>query len=68
MPSIEHQLTWTELSALQEGDVLRSVSTGHTYVVTHNDGGRITAAQTITVRHPEHWVLVRRSRTRGDEA
>lgn len=56
----EYTMTYADLSRLREGDVLRSVSTGHTYVVTQNDGGVVTAVQTITVLRPDDWVLVNR--------
>lgn len=55
----EYALTTADLAALREGDVLRSISTGHTYVVTQNTGGVVTAVQSITILRPEEWVLVR---------
>jgi hypothetical protein len=51
-------MTIDEMKDLKPGDLIRHVAGSRAYVVTRNDGGRITAVRTIDVTNPPEWEKV----------
>jgi hypothetical protein len=53
-------MTRREFESLDTGDIVRHAVTGMAYVVTDNARGLVTVVRSISVRHEEEWVLIKR--------
>jgi hypothetical protein len=53
-------MTRREFESLDTGDIVRHAVTGMAYVVTDNARGLVTVVRSISVRHEEEWVLLKR--------
>lgn len=47
------------IKELQPGDMILSVASGITYIVTANYGNRVTAVRTVDVTNLQEWVVRR---------
>lgn len=58
-------MTEEEFQMLQTGDIVRPMSGPHSYVVTGNYGGRVTAVRTVDMTNPPEWALIRKAKHEG---
>lgn len=54
-------MTNDEMKELQPGDIVQSKPYGLGYVVTANDGNRVSAVRTADITNPTEWLLIRKS-------
>ncbi len=54
-------MTPAEFNALDVGDIVRGKLSVHSYVVTANYGGRVTAVRTADLTNPPEWNLVKKA-------
>lgn len=52
---------------LRAGDIIRNKTSGNAYVVTANYGDSAIAIETIQIRRPDQWLVLRRHRVRRNQ-
>lgn len=57
-------MTDDQLKTLREGDIVRNIGSGNTYIVIRTDGERAVAIRTVEVSHAPEWELVKPSTRR----
>jgi len=50
-------MTKADFHELNVGDMITHDNDSHTYIVTGNYGGRVTAIQTVDTTNPTEWAL-----------
>ena len=48
-----------DLSKLKRGAIVRHVSSAESYVVTDNNGDRVTAVRIVDITNPPEWLLIK---------
>lgn len=51
-------MTDDDFKQLGTGDIVREHSSGMTYLMSQNYGGRVTVVRTVDMTDPEKWSLV----------